>query len=232
MAYPSFTAGSVMDRAAVYLNDYSKVMYTYVAQLPLLNTALDDLQRIFEQNEVPVTDTVSAVIPVDANTSSIPFQVGNPHLPADLVEPQILWQRVRGTDPWFGPVDKVDFLPRYDEGIEVPQILQWVWQAQEIRFLAANIDLDVKLDYIRNLFTDLTSSTDPIVVINGFGYLAYRTAALAAALIGENETRAAELQTEAENALNQTLGISSKGRQAIVTRRRPFRAGFKMRSWQ
>jgi hypothetical protein len=75
----------------------------------------------------------------------------------------------------------------------------------------------------------LTSEDDPIQVTNGMSFLAYKTAALCSMFIGENQTRASILEAKAEQALERLTGINNKGRQQIVTRHRPFRAGWKAR---
>jgi hypothetical protein len=47
--------------------------------------------------------------------------------------------------------------------------------------------------------------------------------------IGENETRAGILETQAEKAMERLTGINNKGKQQIMTRHRPFRAAYKAR---
>lgn len=215
------------------MNDTAKSIYPYTVQLPYLNMALQELQETFELNEVPVTDTFTAdPITIPAGTTSLGFSDNAPSLPDDLIEPQIVWESLFDQDQ-YTMMQKVDFLPRYLEGVEINQLLQYVWQAQEIRFLAANTDIDLKLDYIRNLFVEFTETdgTDEVNVINAGTYLEYKTAALLARFIAENPTRADSLDALALNRLETVLGIGSKGRQAIITRRRPFRAGYKHRSY-
>ena len=45
--------------------------------------------------------------------------------------------------------------------------------------------------------------------------------------IGENPARSDELNALAMVGKDRVIGISTKGRQSITTRRRPFRQGFK-----
>lgn len=228
MAAPTLLASTVMDVSASLLNDVAKSVYTYVAQIPYLNLALQELQEFFELNDVPVTATVSAVIQVNANVDHVAFSATSPKLPDDLIEPQILWERARGINP-YTPMTKLDYLPRYMEGVQINQLMYYVWEAQEIRFLPANADNDIKMDYTRNLFARVTAGTDVIFVINGESFLEYRTAGLCAEFIGENTTRAQELNGFASLAMDRSIGISTKGRQAIMTRRRPFRNAYKRR---
>lgn len=224
-----------MDQSASLLNDTAKSIYTYVNQIPYLNMALQELQEFFELNDVPVVDTVSTVIQVDAGFSSIGFApavpiVDTPYLPNDLIEPQILWERTRDTDPYV-PMTRLDFLPRYMEGVEISQFIWYVWQSQEIRLLPTNQDNDIKMDYIRNLFTPVTDEDDEINVLNSASFLEYRTAGLCAEFIGENKTRADDLNAFASLAMDRVVGIGTKGRQSIITRHRPFRSAYKRRSY-
>ena len=237
MAYPDVTSGSIMDRSAVLNNDAAKTQYTYTVQLPYLNSALQELQEYFELNNVPVTDTFSALINVPAGVSSIGFSPAvpvpdTPYLPSNLVEPKLLWERAEGIDPYL-PMTKVDFLPRYMDGVELNQFIYYVWQSQEIRVIAANQDNDIKMDYTRFLFAQFTDVTgaETVSVINSRTFLEYRTAGLCAEFIGENPTRAQSLNNDAGLAMDRVVGIGTKGRQAINIRHRPFRSSYKRRTY-
>jgi hypothetical protein len=89
------------------------------------------------------------------------------------------------------------------------------------------------MDYIRNLFTPITLTTglEELYIINGQSFLQIRLGGLLAEFIGENQTRADKLNGFADLAVGRATGIGTKGRQAIVTRRRPFRASFKRRTF-
>jgi hypothetical protein len=237
MAYPDVTSGDIMDRSAVLNNNAAKTVYTYTVQLPYLNTALQELQEYFELNNVPVTDTFSALINVPAGTTSIGFAPAvpvpnTPYLPNNLVEPKLLWERAEGIDP-YTPMSRVDFLPRYMDGVELNQFIYYVWQSQEIRVIAANQDNDIKMDYIRFLFAQFTDVTgmETISIINSRTFLEYRTAGLCAEFIGENKTRAESLNNDAGLAMDRVVGIGTKGRQAINIRHRPFRSSYKRRTY-
>jgi hypothetical protein len=224
------TAGTVLDAMAVLMNDPSKTKYTNTKMIPLLNIALQELREVFEQNNVPVTDTVTgSVINIPAGYDHIAFNNGsNPSLPTDFVEPKVVWERPEGIDP-FIPMTKLDYLPRQYSGVENNQFIWYTWQSQEIRFLPANQDNDIKLDYIRQIFTPVVDANTGINVINAATFLEYRGGALCAEFIGENKTRADSLTSDAILALDRVVGIGTKGRQNITIRRMPFRAGYKRR---
>lgn len=234
---PTLLATTVMDNAAALLNDAGKSQFTYTVQIPYLNMALNELKELFELNNVPVTDTVSAAIQVLAGRTSIGFAPAVPlsidYLPSDLIEPKQLWERLHNVDPYV-TMTRVDVLPRYIEGTQQNQFNWFTWQSQEIRVLVANQDNDIKMDYIRDLFSEVTSvnyTTYDVAVINAQSFLQYRSAALMAYMIAENPTRAGELDQFAGLSMDRALGIGSKGRQAIIIRHRPFRSGYKNRSY-
>lgn len=227
----ALTAGQVMDRAAAIMNDAAKRTYTYAVQYPYLNMALQDLQEHYEQNEIPVTATRSAVITIPSGTSSLAFATsGNPRLPDDLIEPSVLWERTSGIDP-YTLMTRVNVLDLGLAGSEIGQFIWYVWENNEIRFFAANTDIDIKMDYTKNLFGTVASDATVIPITNGIGYLANRTARHLSFFIAENPTRGNELDADATASLDRVLSIGTKGKQAIITRRRPFRAAYKRGSF-
>jgi hypothetical protein len=227
-------ASEVMDRAASLLNDTAKSQYTYAAQLPYLNIAVQELQEEFELNNIPSTQNVSAVIQVAVGVTAITYDAAgtpaNPKLPDDMVEPAQLWERVHNIDP-FIPMYKRDYLPHYLEGIQSEQFIYFVWESQQIKFLPVVQDNDIKIDYIKQLFNTITDQNTQINIINSKTFLEYRTAALCAEFIERNLTSAQGLNNYAVMGMDRVLGIGSKGKQSIFTRRRPFRAGYKKRGW-
>lgn len=234
MSTTSLVASEVMDRAASLMNDTAKSVYTYLVQIPYLNMALDELQEEFELNNVPVTNQTPAEIVFPAGSTEIipavtPPVPGEIYYPTDLVEIQAVWERLSGSSDPYIPVTRREFLLHVFDGIVLPELIYYSWQDQKIKFTEASTDRDVKLDYIKDLFVEVTDSDDPIGIINSQSYLSFKTAQFLAFFVGENKTRSDELQGLAAIALERNLGISSKGRQAITTRRRPFRSGYRTR---
>ena len=230
MSTTGLVASAVMDKAASLLNDTAKEVYTYVAQLPYLNMALAELQEEFELNGIPVTTkTTSPAIDIDIGTTELnPIQLAPPNYPEDLVEIEQIWERAQGsTDPYI-PMTKRDFLPHYLEDQQVDSLVFWSWNDQIIKFIGATTDREVKLDYVKALFTEDVNQNTVIGIINAQSFLQYRTAGLCAEFVGENPTRAASLNNFAVLAANRSMGISIKARQAVVHRRRPFRSAYKL----
>jgi hypothetical protein len=234
MAANELIASTVMDGAAGLMNDSAKVTYTYAAQLPYLRMALLELREKYELNNIPVTEKSSAEIDVDAGETEIVFDgTTTPALPDDLVEPQQLWEKNRGIDPYI-PMTRVDYLPHYLAGSPTNQFIYWVWQEQKIIFLPSTANNTIKIDYIKQLFMDVVEEDTPINVINAQSFLQYRTAGLMAEFIERNITSANAMNAYASLAMDRALGVGVKGKQAIQSRRRPFRQAWKRRSggWQ
>lgn len=220
-----------MDKAASLMNDSARTVYTYAAQVPYLNIALQELQEEFELNGISVTENVSAVINMPAGSTTIVFNgLGVPTLPSDMVEPSQLWERSQGINP-FIPMTRRDFLPHNLEGTEISQFVYWVWQSNEIRVLPSNANNDIKIDYVKQLFTPVVNEASFINVINAQTFLEYRTAGLLAEFIERNITSANALNAYAALRMDTAKGISSKGKQRIVTRRQPFRGNYKRGGW-
>lgn len=230
------TPAEIISMTASLMNDTAQTLYTNAACLPYLNIALSELQEKYEQNNVPTTNEVSAVIAVPAGETVVKKVTNSltlPQLPSDLIEIQRVWERESGVDPFVAMVRK-EFLPHYLEGQWISQFLIWVWENDEIHLLPANQDNDLKLDYIKNIFDlpiTISRINEHFPFENVKTFLGYKTASLCSMFIGENQSRAQILEAEAQLAMDRTLSISTKGRQAITTRRRPFRAGYKSRGW-
>ena len=225
-----------MDRSASLMNDTARVTYTYTAQLPYLNMAFDELQEAFELNNIPVTNETSAVITVPIGTIVIGPVDGigassAPNYPSDLVEIQGLYERLAGSNEPFVPMTQREFLPHAIDNLATEALQYWIFQNQRIELIGALTAREVKIDYIKKVFSDAIAESSVIGVINARGFLYYRTAALCAQFIAENKTRADELNNFAQIAMDKVIGIGVKGKQSIMTRRRPFMSAYKRRSF-
>ena len=228
MATVDLLAGEVMRISAALLNDSARTVYTYVAQVPYLNIAMQELDEYFQLNDIPATqETTSAAIPVNAGVTSLQFNV-IPGLPDDMVEPKKLWERTRNTGS-FVPMTRRPSLSHNLDLVLVGSLGIYVWEDQMIKFFAANGDNDIKIDYLQRLFTTIVDENSVINIINAKTFLEYRCAALCAEFIGENKTRADDLNDFAGLAIDRTTGIGSKTKQVMVTRRKPFRGAYKRR---
>jgi hypothetical protein len=232
----NLTGQQVITFAAARLNDPSQQIYTNTICLPFLNMALGELQEIYQANNIPVTDETSGIIEVDAASEGIleiPFDItgatGVPDfLPDDMEELKVVWESPRGLEQW-SKMTKLDYLPEYQIGQQTSQFRNYQWATNCLKVIAANADNDIKLDYTRRLFTEITDVDTDLLVQNSLTYLGNRVAAFVAYDIEENKERGDRLYGDAIGGLDRALTIPTKGRQRITIRRRPFRAGFKAR---
>lgn len=236
MSTTDTTAGQIFDSSAALLNDAQKSIFTNDAQLPYLKIACDELQELCELYNIPVSNKTSAVIAIPAGANKV-VSVDNPNpslvkYPSDLIDIQMISERQTGTGDPFQPMQRFEFVPHWWEtSPATPDLEAWVWIDQEIQFndQGATADNDIKLDYIKTLFPQAITENSVIGIINSKTFLSYRTAALCALYIGENESRAQGLDGQAVMALDRLLGIGIKGKQAINTRRRPFMSNYRSR---
>lgn len=221
----------IITTVAGLMNDFSQSQYTNTACLPFFNLSLDELQEIYELNDIPITHNTSAAIKIPAGIDRIGFDT-TPALPSNLIEISELWESTSGLNRWT-PMSKREFLPNYlRDNTTISMFLIWDMENGRIKLISANADIDLKIDYIGSLFNTPILIKDINVNLpftNVKTYLEYKTAALSAMFIAENESRAVALDSLAGTALSRALGIPIKGMQSVITRRRPFRASFKRR---
>lgn len=219
-------ASEVMDLSAAALNDADRTTYTYDIQIPYLKMALQELQEIFQLNSLPITQQTSAVIALTAGDDSIQFNVINsPRLPDNLIEPQRLWEQNRDSGP-FMPMTRKEYIP-HGLSSAMNQQIYWVWQQNKIILLPSNQNNDIKIDYLGSLFPKYVIEQTIIPCQNGLGFLSYRIGGLIKELIERDLQGASSLNGFASLALDRIQGISIKGKQSIMARRRPFRSSYK-----
>lgn len=222
------TPAQIMSRAAALMNDSVRSVYTDEVCLPYLNMALSELQEYYELNNVPVTNHQSAIITVPHGVSVVGYNT-TPALPTNLIEIQSLYESEVGENAWALMSPK-NFIHQTKD--QISAFIVYSWMNNELHLIACNRDNELKIDYVASIFPEellIGQINTDFPFRNIKSYLSYKTAALMAKYIGENQTRSDELNQLAQLALDRTLGISTKSRQSILTRRRPFRAAFKSR---
>lgn len=231
MSTTDFTVANILDLTASLMNDTAKTKFTYTAMLPYFNMALAIMQEELEVNEIPVVEKSTGSITVTTGVKIVSQGTTSADYPTDLVEIQQLWERLSGSSDPYTPMYKRDFLPHYLDDITVDQLVYWTWLNNQIQFIGASTDRELKLDYLRQRYANTVSDTTTAIdVMNSRTFLEFKTASLCARYIGENPTRADQLDADAEKGLWRLLDLSVKGKQDIATRRKPFMAGYKMRS--
>ncbi len=221
----------IITTVAGLMNDSIQAVYTNTVCLPFLNLALDELQEIYELNDIPATNETSAAITIKSGINRIGFDT-IPSFPSNLIEIKQLWESTTGLNQWT-PMIKKDTIPHYlQDNTKISMFLIWALEHGRVKLIAANADNDIKIDYIGSLFNTPIQIKDINVglpFINIKTYLDYKVSALCAMFIAENESRAIALDALTGTALTRALGIPIKGLQSVVTRRRPFRHSFKHR---
>ncbi len=222
----SYTAAEVMNTAAALLNDSARSSFTYTIQLPYLQKAFRELRQLLQANNVPIGNLVAELLAIPVGTTEITY-LTTPALPANLVNIRQLWERPEGIDPWI-PMTRRETLPYSLDGAPTANFMIWSWQGNTIKLLETTQINDLKVDYTDQL-TQIVDENSTINVINGETYLENRTAALLAQFVSEDKERADDLNAFAGEALDTLNIIEAKGKQAILTRRRPFRQSWKAR---
>ena len=233
MSTTSLTAGEVMRRVASLMNDTARTNYTYAAQLPYLNMAIDDLMEQLEESNASPSNQTSALITLPIGS----YRIGStdsgiiPSYPSDLVEIQEIGERTYGTTDQFVKMSRREFLSRKDVASNV--LGEWIWEDQIIKFqpVGALSIREIELKYVREPIALAADENSVIGTISARPYLSFKTAAYCAFYIGENESRAGVLDVKAEQSIERLLNINSKGRQEMITRRRPFRASYKSKGF-
>lgn len=218
------TLGDAIVEASLLLNDVSNQKFTVVALVGFAKKAFLDLELKLLVNGLPIGIQIDTIQTIPAGQT---FYT----LPPDMFRPFKMEERPTGSDSsvLFSPMEEKSTEPN----VTVTESLRWwVWRQEGIKFVGANTSRDVRL-YYYNLLKDLSSVVDPnqqqLAVTLSKGYLAARTGALAALLIGENTTRASALQDDASSQLDDLISLTVRGRQALPARRRPYRA-YKIRT--
>lgn len=205
------TAGAIMDQAAAILNDASKELYTYTAQLPYIRSALRQYLIRLQDNGVPVLKEISATIDVAADATTIT-------LPSSFILPIWVKERQDGTTDLFEDVDEVDDIPEMEQ---VDSILYWNWREEAITINPPRTAREVQLKYWKTL-AEIVDQNTSITLLNCQEPLAFRTAALCARYIGENPSRAIELELVAKGIEDIVIGIEVKAKQSNPVRRKPY----------
>jgi hypothetical protein len=217
-------AGQVLAGAALLMNDPAQTEYNPDSMLPYLNMAIYELNDHLVESNAPVTNEMSQPLLVKKGENTLT------NLPIYLIEIQGVGERAAGSRDSFVPLPKREFL---EASPTSSSLLYWSWIGQRVRFNpnGANNDREIQLKYIKVPLQVAQDANTIIGTTDATMYLIYKLAALLAMFVGENQTRAQVLNEQAELALERMEGISNKGKQQMMTRHRPFRAGYKARGY-
>lgn len=207
----SVQASVVLATARTYLNDDAANNWTDAALFPKLQQAHRELQIKLRRAAAPLMKTTYTETVVASST-------GFATPPDDLVAPIQLWEQTPDADiSTFALMTEADPLPNVDPATTM---IWWAWVEEVVTFIGSTANRTIKMLYWRALPIPQVN-TDPIGFINGELYLAPRTAAIAAASVGQSQ----EMQTlaaVADASLNEVI-LSNRGRapQAAGTSLKP-----------
>jgi len=207
------TAQQVVEEAQALLNDIGAVFYSFDSLLPYLNKAYRELQDYYNLHGLKTTVDVSALILVPAGAVALLAP------PADLLRPIALWERTPGTPEQFTEMDERSWEP---EETQTNHLRIWTWREEVVYFRGATSDREIRIRYVKSLGA-LTGVGSFIGITNSKSALACRTAALGARYIGENPTRAEELDSDTSMALDRLIVTAIRQNQGLPARRRRTR---------
>lgn len=213
---PSFTMAEVYQEARqVYLVDtLTGEIFTDDVLNPFGIRAVDELNLKLGRVGHQVAERTEVSIPILAGIKElIP--------PAELLEPISLEERDAGSsneDEWR-EMTRERMMPSASPS---QTLGAWDWSFNLFKFRGALTDREVKIRYLRMA---ITGGLNPTTQVNLFckSFLSARVAALAAGHIGGNAEKAAYIQKDADDSIDDLIGISVNSEQSTPVRRRPFR---------
>lgn len=207
-------ASTVMDLAAAMCGDRNKTLYSYDKMLSPLKLAVLDLGQAITLSDVSALEKEQT-----SNTVAVGV-VEHPNPPNDLDVPIQLWERpdASTSDLDWVPMDEKDWDPSEAQG---ETLGVWKYAEEEVKFRGATTARKVKMLY-RAKIADVVDQNSTINITNSDKFLIAKTASYAARFIGKNVTLGAELNREAQDALDLFLGIRTKEDQNEVLRMLPY----------
>ena len=207
------TADQVVQEAQGLLNDAGGVFYTFDSLLPYLNKAYRELQDYYNLHGLKTTVDVGTLMTIPAGTTVLTTP------PADMLRPLALAERTPGSTDTFVEMDERSWEP---DQVKTNHLLVWVWREEVINFLGATADREIRIRYVKSL-ADMSGAGSFVGIQNSKLVLASRTAALGARYIGENPTRADQLDQETGLALDRLIVTAIRQNQGLPARRQRTR---------
>lgn len=210
----AITAATPIALAQVLLNDSDGTNYTATKLIPLLQKAYRELQTKMQKAGLSVVQKVGTPTPalVPALTTVLTDGGG---LPNDLLYPMNLYERGSSSENW-SPMTELDWEPDEPMGTSLGV---YSWREDALHFRGATSARYVRIEYAKAMQI-ITATSTAIQIPDSDIFLASRCAAIAAAVIGENPTRATSLNLDAKDAWEDFKGTRIKQRQSLPVRRK------------
>jgi len=213
----------IMNDAALLLNDFARITFTYTVQIPWLKKAIDAFSDELAVNSISFLEKRSVISPtISAGITTIP-------LPADALLPVHLEERAFGSsDAWIEMTEVNELNPNL-----TPETSFRVWAFQGtllnsvpvIDVPNANSVREVRITYIRFLSTvgiDATTDFSTSLTFQSKRYISAKTAEYITRFVLQNEKRGNELKQESESARYRIIQIWTKKRQSQPIRKSRF----------
>lgn len=208
-------ASTILQGTKPLLNDPQGIMYPDTALLPLLSKAYRELQTRLSRSGMGVTKEIAERVPVNAGVSYIGDGSG---LPLGLLYPIEIREGARGAA--ISDFHLIDESNWETTSPATSEIRMWAWREEEIKLSPATTDRDLYIKFMKGL-TPITDVNSNITILNSELFLEARTAAIASALLGENYSRAQNLNQDAEMWYDVLIGgLVKRGQRQPVRRGR------------
>jgi len=214
------TLGDITTRAAALLNDSNQAIFSFITLKPFAQKAFEEMVLELDSHQVTVEFKTQAAIPVAVSTSPTVLT-----LPIDFLYPERLEERLSGSGDGYDRMTERSFETNITA---VNSLRYFAWYGDQIHLPPSTTAREVLLYYVK-FFTTPDLTGDPILVDNRVKlYLEARTAAIAAAMILQDDGRAEALSTDADRWLDKVIRIMVRTRQGVAARRRPYGSRYKM----
>lgn len=214
----SYAVSVVIAEARVLLNDPTGAIYQDTPMLGVVKKVYRELQTRLRAYGISSTKEVSATVPVVAGTVALSEGGG---LPTDMIAPIWVGERPQGSASTvqFEEMDEGEFEP--EQTLDT-NLRFWEWREDEIKFLGASTNREVKIRYFKSL-SPITTTASTIAIIDSESWMAQRAASVASLVLGSNPTRAASLQSDLTDIWDDFIAGAVRRKQAIPVRRRRTR---------
>lgn len=210
------------------LNDTAGALFTDTVLLPYTRKVYREFQSWGDTYGLQTTKRSTADLTpttVSGNYTILTYTGTTPVLPADLRVPIRIYEKLV-SDPRdaYVPLYETPFKALVNLAVTRTTFDSWATDGTTIYLpnLTSPGTRNILIDYIGSVIT-FANAASTLYDIHFQTYLASMTAALAAMFISQNESRAAALKADADEALDQILGVLVRKNQgAFGVRRIPF----------
>jgi hypothetical protein len=206
------TVAAVTTEVQALLNDTGAILYSAERILPFVNKAYRECQDALNLHGLSNLKEESAAMTVLAGA----IIVTSP--PSDMLRPTEIAERTVGSTSPYTLMDERSWPP---EEIQSERLNYWVWREEAIKFLGATTDRSIRIRYLKQL-SALTGDSSILLITNSVTFLAARAAGLVARYVGENNSRADDLDQDAQDRLEALIRLNVRMNQATPTRRQRY----------